>query len=543
MRSAPAAADEFKGEDLQRPPGSSAPWWLPACSSTALAVVCLLPVGPACRRGRGPHRAPAPRPRSRRWPPTRALQLCDPVARKGPKKLKALLTATYGSTSFGITRACSGEHGRPPSTMEGRALDWMISGKAQRANAKRVLAWLSAKDAAGNHYAMARRMGLMYIDLGQRDVPLLRHRARVDRVQRLPTTLSSSYDTTCHRNHVHFSFTWDGAAGKTSYLERDGGHRTELPDDGTPAAATRRPEDRPRVRGAPAEPDPRHRRRRGRDRALSPQPGLVDGGEPSDRPAGRRAGWRARHRSRRRDPLDPGAGARTHRPSSTSSRRVRRGAAACLHHGHERSNGLGAGHGPPRVRAVGSVLTLSTGSTDVDGRRARATTALPTAPRRRSTRPTRLGCSTPSTSERVARAQVSPGRSTSPGWPACRRTARPRSRSRRPSTTASASGGVTVYDPGDAAPPTTTAVGLAPRTGRRADQPVSSPGSRPTAPIVVRNSATGTRRRCVWTSSAGGGLGSFRAGSRYVPLAPKEVIDTTQDKGSRARSAAGAPTR
>src|SRR4051794_21359795 len=47
-------------------------------------------------------------------PSYQAPVACDPVAKRGPKDLETLLKKTYGTTSFGITRPCSGT--RPPST-------------------------------------------------------------------------------------------------------------------------------------------------------------------------------------------------------------------------------------------------------------------------------------------------------------------------------------------------------------------------------------------------------------------------------------------
>jgi hypothetical protein len=48
---------------------------------------------------------------------------------------------------------------------EGRAVDWMFNSRVpqQKVNAEAVIAWLLAKDKAGNPYANARRLGVMYL--------------------------------------------------------------------------------------------------------------------------------------------------------------------------------------------------------------------------------------------------------------------------------------------------------------------------------------------------------------------------------------------
>ena len=94
-------------------------------------------------------------------PSYQAPVACDPVAKLGPKDLQALLKKTYGNTSFGITRACSGT---PTSEhQEGRALDWMIGEQVSKADANAFLAWLLGTDKQHYTAAMARRMGIMYV--------------------------------------------------------------------------------------------------------------------------------------------------------------------------------------------------------------------------------------------------------------------------------------------------------------------------------------------------------------------------------------------
>ncbi len=182
--------------------GLAATAWIPTAAVAATGVP--LPALPALPKGIEPQ------------PSYQGAQLCDPVARKGPKKLQALLTATYGTTAYGITRSCTGTKGTSEH-MEGRALDWMISGKAQRKDAKAFLAWLLAPDAQGHQQAIARRMGLMYIVWNNKMFRMYDPGRGWAEYNNCSSTLSAAYDTTCHRNHVHFSFTWDGAAAETSF--------------------------------------------------------------------------------------------------------------------------------------------------------------------------------------------------------------------------------------------------------------------------------------------------------------------------------------
>jgi len=130
---------------------------------------------------------------------------CQPTDKPGPLALKATLAATYGSRSFGISRTCSGtsEHN------EGRALDWMISATdpAQRAVADRFLSWLLATDGYGNTYAMARRMGIMYVIWNR----------QIWRAYAADRGWQAYTGSVPHTDHVHFSLSWDGALARTSY--------------------------------------------------------------------------------------------------------------------------------------------------------------------------------------------------------------------------------------------------------------------------------------------------------------------------------------
>lgn len=144
---------------------------------------------------------------------------CSPTEKPGPQAVRSLLQATYG-TSIGsnIVRPCTASDS---GHEEGRALDWMTSVRvaAQRDMANAFIGWLQATDAYGNQNAMVRRLGIMYIIWNNRmwrAYDPSRGWAEYDNCLD-PSKAGTAYDTACHRNHVHLSFSWDGAWKRTSF--------------------------------------------------------------------------------------------------------------------------------------------------------------------------------------------------------------------------------------------------------------------------------------------------------------------------------------
>ncbi|MFA7324295.1 MAG: hypothetical protein WC005_08050 [Candidatus Nanopelagicales bacterium] len=161
---------------------------------------------------------PAPVPPEMDTLPTYEGQaVCDPTPKPGAVKASDLIKATYGATQeVWISRGC--DVGDQSEHKEGRALDWMTNvRKAQeRANAETFLQWLLGPDATGQPYGNAYRMGVMYIgwnDRIWRGYDPARGWAELKGCFSKP---DPGNDTTCHRNHIHISFTWDGAAATTS---------------------------------------------------------------------------------------------------------------------------------------------------------------------------------------------------------------------------------------------------------------------------------------------------------------------------------------
>jgi len=132
---------------------------------------------------------------------------CDPVIKPGVKKFRDLMLATYArGYDGGATRACAGagvsEH------VEGRAWDFMLSaGDAQdKKVADTLIAWLLQKGPDGAPALEARRLGVMYV--------MYNHR--------IWGTWSGQWKaikpgSDQHTSHIHFSFSWAGAQGRTSF--------------------------------------------------------------------------------------------------------------------------------------------------------------------------------------------------------------------------------------------------------------------------------------------------------------------------------------
>jgi peptidoglycan hydrolase-like protein with peptidoglycan-binding domain len=144
---------------------------------------------------------------------------CDPHLRSGTVKFAHLLAATYTSynaTSWTSTYAC-GTDGNRSEHYDGRAIDWMVDvhNTRQFAAAKATIAWLLATDRAGNRFAMARRLGVMYLIYNNRMWGSWDGRWQsYNNCANLP---GRANDNACHRTHMHISLSWNGATGRTSF--------------------------------------------------------------------------------------------------------------------------------------------------------------------------------------------------------------------------------------------------------------------------------------------------------------------------------------
>lgn len=132
-------------------------------------------------------------------------QLCDPAPKPGVVAFRELVLRAYPKTTdFGISRDCA--VGGQSEHKEGRAWDWGVSSSDGPA-AQEVLQWLLATDEHGNRDALLRRFGIMYVIYNKQVFESYRPQKGWQ-----PYTGASP-----HTDHVHFSFSWDGALERTSW--------------------------------------------------------------------------------------------------------------------------------------------------------------------------------------------------------------------------------------------------------------------------------------------------------------------------------------
>jgi peptidoglycan hydrolase-like protein with peptidoglycan-binding domain len=124
---------------------------------------------------------------------------CSPINMPGVVKLRALVLKTYGEGGAGaISHGCTeglSEHS------EGRAWDWMVDvdDTSERTAAANFLAWVTADNGRN-----ARRLGIMYVIYNK----------KIWGVYRASEGWRASSG---HTDHVHISFSWNGARGNTSF--------------------------------------------------------------------------------------------------------------------------------------------------------------------------------------------------------------------------------------------------------------------------------------------------------------------------------------
>ncbi|MFC7486651.1 peptidoglycan-binding domain-containing protein [Knoellia sp. CPCC 206453] len=121
----------------------------------------------------------------------------------GPTAFAQLLNSHYGRHIYGINRTCAAEHG------EGRALDWMNNAYTADGLAlgNAITRWLAAPDAQGRPGAMARRFGINYIIWNR----------QMWRAYDPGRGWAPYSGVSPHTDHIHISFTWDGAYKRTSW--------------------------------------------------------------------------------------------------------------------------------------------------------------------------------------------------------------------------------------------------------------------------------------------------------------------------------------
>jgi hypothetical protein len=144
---------------------------------------------------------------------------CQPAFRKGTLALGRMLTKRYPNTSFGGNYNC-GTDGTRSEHYDGRAVDWMdsVRNPTQKAQATSVLNFLLGTDKAGHKFANARRLGVMYIIYNNRIWGSWD--GKWSAYNNCAKTPSPSLDSSCHRNHMHISLSFNGALARTSFWTR-----------------------------------------------------------------------------------------------------------------------------------------------------------------------------------------------------------------------------------------------------------------------------------------------------------------------------------
>jgi len=133
--------------------------------------------------------------------PYEAQVSCDPRPKPGVIAFGALMSSLYKTGVTGTYRPCLGD---VSEHYESRALDWMnnVNDPHQKAVADSVVAWLSADNGV-----MARRFGISYIIWNR----------KMWREYRPEQGWAAYTGPVPHTDHIHFSFSWDGAMARTSW--------------------------------------------------------------------------------------------------------------------------------------------------------------------------------------------------------------------------------------------------------------------------------------------------------------------------------------
>lgn len=126
---------------------------------------------------------------------------CDPNDKPGILLFAQLVSTHWGKTRYHTSRQCVAGDGTQHA--EGRALDWTMNAydAGEKALGDTVVAWLS-----NNSGELARRFGIMYVIWNRKIWYSYR-----------PGTFETYTGSNPHTDHIHFSFTWDGAMGRTSW--------------------------------------------------------------------------------------------------------------------------------------------------------------------------------------------------------------------------------------------------------------------------------------------------------------------------------------
>jgi peptidoglycan hydrolase-like protein with peptidoglycan-binding domain len=146
---------------------------------------------------------------------------CDPAAKPGVEAYVRMLLRHYRvGRSGGIVRGCG--IGSTSEHKEGRAFDYMLSinRPAEKAAADSLTTWLTGPDSDGVIGGNARRLGIMYVIWNR----------RIWSTYALGTGWKPYRGPNPHTDHIHTSFSWDGAMRRTSFWS---GRTVSVEDRGT----------------------------------------------------------------------------------------------------------------------------------------------------------------------------------------------------------------------------------------------------------------------------------------------------------------------
>ncbi len=135
--------------------------------------------------------------------------LCDPTNKPGPNRLRELLGFWFGAPNqfnpnWHIGRPCNVS--ATSYHREGRALDFYVNSTEPRAQA--IVDWILATDEYGNPHSKARRLGI--VEIIWKNVIWTSDRA-YEGFRPCPSCGP-------HYDHIHFSFTREGANAQTSWF-------------------------------------------------------------------------------------------------------------------------------------------------------------------------------------------------------------------------------------------------------------------------------------------------------------------------------------
>ena len=189
---------------------------LASTASAALLIpVAPVPANPAERLLALPIEAALYEPASR----------CLPHARRpGTERFAAWLDANARGVNWGSYRCEQWGSESASLHAEKRAIDWHLDARrrADRREAARLIALLTAPDSAGNPHALARRMGVAEViwDCAYWSAGMVAFRPYSPCLTRDGRRRRMVGATIAHRDHIHFGLTRAGALGRTSFWTR-----------------------------------------------------------------------------------------------------------------------------------------------------------------------------------------------------------------------------------------------------------------------------------------------------------------------------------